>query len=158
MGKINQICNILINENISIAAAESLTGGMISSEIVSIPGVSSIFKEGIVAYSIDAKINRLNIPRDVIEKFSDVSHQVAELMANNVAKISGARIGISTTGNAGPAGDPVGLVYIGISIDGISYIKELNLNGSRQEIRQETVNILFDTLYNKINKFNIKKA
>ncbi|MEG2539062.1 MAG: nicotinamide-nucleotide amidohydrolase family protein [Clostridium sp.] len=152
MEKINKICNILIKKNLSIAAAESLTGGMISSEIVSIPGVSSIFKEGIVAYSKDAKINRLNIPRDVIEKFSDVSHQVAELMANNVAKISGARIGISTTGNAGPAGDPVGLVYIGISIDGSSYVKELNLNGSRQEIRQETVNILFDTLYKKIKE------
>ncbi|MEG0133831.1 MAG: nicotinamide-nucleotide amidohydrolase family protein [Clostridium sp.] len=150
MDKINEIGKIIINKNITLACAESLTGGMLSSTIVSIPGVSSVFKEGIVAYSIEAKVNRLNIPSEIIDEYSDVSYQVASLMARNVAKISGARIGVSTTGNAGPTGNPVGLVYIGICIDDVVEVKKLNLSGSRQEIREETVIILLDRLLEKI--------
>ncbi|MEG2891890.1 MAG: CinA family protein [Clostridium sp.] len=150
MDKINRIVKILKENKMTIATAESLTGGLLSSSIVGVAGASSVFKEGIVAYSIDAKIKRLNVLKDTLDKYTDVSPNVAGEMALNIAKLSNSNIGLSTTGNAGPTGDPVGLVYIGISINGDLEVNQLNLTGSRQEIRDDVVSILIDNLYEKI--------
>lgn len=144
------IGELLINKNLTIATAESCTGGMVAARLVNYPGISQCLIEGIVSYSNDSKIRRINVKQDTLNKFGAVSSEVAGEMAMGVAKTSGADIGISTTGIAGPGGGskekPVGLVYIGIFYLNKLVTKELRLNGDRQEIRNETVNILLQEL------------
>lgn len=144
------IGELLINKNLTIATAESCTGGMVAARLVNYPGISQCLIEGIVSYSNDSKIRRINVKQDTLNKFGAVSSEVAGEMAMGVAKTSGADIGISTTGIAGPGGGskekPVGLVYIGIFYLNKLVTKELRINGDRQEIRNETVNILLQEL------------
>lgn len=144
------IGELLINKNLTIATAESCTGGMVAARLVNYPGISQCLIEGIVSYSNDSKIRRINVKQDTLNKFGAVSSEVAGEMAMGVAKTSGADIGISTTGIAGPGGGskekPVGLVYIGIFYLNKLVTKELRLTGDRQEIRNETVNILLQEL------------
>lgn len=144
------IGELLINKNLTIATAESCTGGMVAARLVNYPGISQCLIEGIVSYSNDSKIRRINVKQDTLNKFGAVSSEVAGEMAMGVAKTSGADIGISTTGIAGPGGGskekPVGLVYIGIFYLNKLVTKELRLTGDRQKIRNETVNILLQEL------------
>jgi len=90
------------------------------------------------------------VKEETLEKFGAVSHQVAEEMAIGISKTSGAHIGLSTTGIAGPGGGteekPVGLVYVGICYKGEVVTRELNLSGDRQKIRERTTMILLDML------------
>lgn len=133
-----------IKSNKKIAVAESCTGGLIASEIVSISGSSNCFNCGVVCYSNEMKEQILGVEKETLFKFSAVSPQVAKQMAEGVRKISKADIGISTTGIAGPTSQsdqkPVGLVYVGISTSKNTAVYKLLLsNGQpneRQKIRQ----------------------
>jgi nicotinamide-nucleotide amidase len=141
------IGEMLVNRGLTISTAESCTGGMVSSRLINYPGISQSLLEGVVTYSNEAKMNRINVKRETLEKFGAVSHEVASQMAEGVAKTSGADIGISTTGVAGPGGGtaekPVGRVYVGLYYKGKITTKELNLVGDRQKIREKaTINIL----------------
>jgi len=141
------VVKLLIEKGITIAVAESCTGGMISARIVNVPGVSKVFKEGIIAYSNESKIKRLNISEETLKKYGAVSKECALEMARNVALISGADIGLSSTGIAGPEGGtfdkPVGLVYLGLYMNGVENYKELKLSGDRNRIRlYTTINAL----------------
>jgi len=141
------VVKLLIEKGITIAVAESCTGGMISARIVNVPGVSKVFKEGIIAYSNESKIKRLNISEETLKKYGAVSKECALEMARNVALISGADIGLSSTGIAGPEGGtfdkPVGLVYLGLYMNGVENYKELKLSGERNRIRlYTTINAL----------------
>lgn len=144
------IGELLINKNLTIAIAESCTGGMVAAKLINYPGISQCLIEGIVSYSNKSKVNRINVKQDSLDKFGAVSSEVAGEMAMGVAKTSGADIGISTTGIAGPGGGsmdkPVGLVYIGIYYLNKLITKELRLTGDRQTIRNETTNILLEEL------------
>lgn len=137
------VSNMLIEKNFTISTAESCTGGLLAATFIKYPGISKAFKDGIVSYSNDAKINRLNVKRETIEKYGAVSPQTAIEMAEGVAKTSNTNIGISTTGVAGPGGGtkekPVGLVYIGICINGQTQTKEFRFAGNRERIRRKTV-------------------
>jgi len=123
----------------TLAIAESCTGGLISDRITNIPGSSKYFKMGIVVYSNEAKISQLNIPPAVISKYGAVSRQTAIKMAKNIREISGADIGLSVTGIAGPAGatrtKPVGLVYIAVSVSKKIIWKEFHFKGEREMIK-----------------------
>ncbi|MCL2365063.1 MAG: competence/damage-inducible protein A [Defluviitaleaceae bacterium] len=103
----------------TLAVAESCTGGMVTSALVGVPGVSDVLREGMVTYSNDAKITRLGVFENIIAKHGAVSAECAAAMAVGVARTSGADIGLSTTGIAGPGGGtpdkPVGTVYIGLA-------------------------------------------
>ncbi len=141
------VVKLLIEKGITIAVAESCTGGMISARIVNVPGVSKVFREGIIAYSNESKIKRLNISEETLKKYGAVSKECALEMARNVAMISGADIGLSSTGIAGPEGGtsdkPVGLVYLGLYMNGVENYKELKLSGDRNRIRlYTTINAL----------------
>jgi nicotinamide-nucleotide amidase len=141
------VVKLLIEKGITIAIAESCTGGMISARIVNVPGVSKVFKEGIIAYSNESKVKRLNISEETLKKYGAVSKECALEMARNVAMISGADIGLSSTGIAGPEGGtsdkPVGLVYLGLYMNGVENYKELKLSGDRNRIRlYTTINAL----------------
>lgn len=144
--KINKESELLFNQctqkNINVTAAESCTGGMIASSIVSINGSSNIFKSSIVTYSNSMKSKLLNIPLSIIETNGAVSEQTVYHMALNVLSLMKADISIAVTGIAGPTGGsinkPVGLVWIAIGTKLKIFQKKYLLNGNRLEIRQKT--------------------
>lgn len=134
---------ILVDNKLTISTAESCTGGLLAGKIINYPGISSVFKEGVITYSNESKIKRLKVKKEILDKFGAVSSQVAAEMAEGIAKAAGTDIGISTTGIAGPEGGsdekPVGLVYIGLYIKGELKTKELHLAGDRQKVRNTAV-------------------
>jgi nicotinamide-nucleotide amidase len=146
----NVIGEMLVNKKLTIATAESCTGGMVASTLINYPGISSVFMESIVTYSNDAKIKRLGVKSETLDKYGAVSHEVAAEMAQGIAKIAGTYIGISTTGIAGPGGGtlekPVGLVYVGLCINGKVKTEMLKLSGDRQKIRERATMKLLDLL------------
>lgn len=141
------IGKLLIDKKLTISTAESCTGGLIAAKLINYPGISSVFMEGAVTYSNEAKMNRINVNKETLDKFGAVSKETAAEMAKGIAKTSGTNIGLSTTGIAGPGGGtkekPVGLVYIGIYINGEIKVKKLLFEGDRQMVRtQATITAL----------------
>jgi len=130
---------------LTISTAESCTGGMIASKLIEVPGISENFIEGIVSYSNEAKIKRLKVKKETLEKYGAVSEEVAREMLEGLKT----DIGISTTGIAGPGGGtkdkPVGLVYIGIKVKDEVKIFRRELKGDRNKIRQRA---MMHALYN----------
>jgi PncC family amidohydrolase len=113
--KATNLSQKLISANLTIATAESITGGLVSASLTSVPGSSKYFLAGLNTYSNDAKHQLLKVPQDVLQTDGAVSERCSILMATNVARIIGSDLGVSTTGIAGPDGGtprkPVGLVY-----------------------------------------------
>ena len=136
------VANLLIENKFTIAIAESLTGGKISSMLVEKSGISEAFLEGIVCYSNKSKINTLGVREETLAKFGAVSEEVAKEMALGAAKRLGADFAVVTTGIAGPnsdeSGKPVGLAYIGIYAQGDISVKECLFTGDRELIRYRT--------------------
>ena len=134
-----KICKL---NKISLTTAESCTGGMIASSIVSINGSSSIFKSGIVTYSNESKAKFLKIPLKLINENGAVSETIAFQMAKNVLSIMNSSISIAVTGIAGPSGGsndkPVGLVWIAIGTKENVITKKYLFQGNRLKIRQQT--------------------
>ena len=144
----------LIKQKLTIATAESITGGLIAKMITDVPGSSEILKESFVTYAIEAKVNILGVEKSTIDKFGVVSAEVAKDMLAKLKMITGRDICISTTGNAGPTvcdDKPVGRVYVGINYLDEVKVLELNLEGSREEIRGKTA----DTIFVEIDKLLI---
>ena len=137
----------LLKKNITVSVAESCTGGLVSSNIISEAGVSKIFHMGLIAYSNKAKSDLLKITPNQLKKFGSVSNQTAALMAINLQKISKSKLCISSTGIAGPSGGsknkPVGLVYVGIKFKKNILVIEKKFKGSRKQIQQKTVKLIF---------------
>lgn len=134
----------LIKEHgLTVATAESCTGGLLAAEFVSLPGSSNWFSEGCVTYTVPAKISRLSVSEATIEKHTVVSREVALEMARGIRKNLNASIGISTTGYAGPGGgddkNPVGTVFVAVVSDDKEICEKLSLSGERNEIRKEAV-------------------
>lgn len=133
------VAKMLVDKNMTIGVSESCTGGLLSSKLIEYPGVSKVFLEGAVTYSNEAKMRTLNVKKETLEKYGAVSHETSKEMAEGIAKRTGARIGISTTGIAGPGGGteekPVGLVYFGIYVDGKVETYKHIFTGNRNEVR-----------------------
>lgn len=133
------VINEAAKKGLTVACAESCTGGMIASRLVDCAGASKVFVDGVVTYSNESKVKRLNVKQKTLDKYGAVSEQVAKEMAEGVVFSSGADIGLSSTGVAGPDGGteekPVGLVYIGVCVKGKTVVKKLNLKGGRNKIR-----------------------
>ncbi len=144
----------LESKNLTIASAESCTGGLVAGRIINYPGASKVFVDGVVSYSNESKIKRLGVSEQTLEKYGAVSEQTAKEMADGIVKVLGADVGISTTGVAGPDGGtdekPVGLVYIAVSVKGDTTVKKLNLKGSRNKIRDRVVTEVLTLLLNKL--------
>ena len=106
-------------KNLTLAVAESCTGGLISSRLTNIPGSSTYFLEGVVAYSNEAKVRDVGVDPTLIATHGAVSAEVAEAMAGAIRRRSGAAVGLAVTGIAGPTGGtpdkPVGLVYLALA-------------------------------------------
>ncbi|MDR3239714.1 MAG: competence/damage-inducible protein A [Clostridiales bacterium] len=133
----------LLEKKLTIACAESCTGGALTAKLVDCPGVSGTLLEGAVTYSNEAKMRRLNVRAETLQKYGAVSAETAAEMARGAAETAGADIGVATTGVAGPGGGslkkPVGLVYLGLHYRSRTSVKELRLAGDRQKIRARTV-------------------
>ena len=129
------IAHLLLQKHLTVAVAESCTGGLIASRLTDVPGSSNYFKTGIVAYSNATKINLLGVKPEIIEKYGAVSSEVANQMATRVRQISGCDIGLSSTGIAGPSGGsdakPVGLVWIGVSDKNATRTFQYQFSGDR---------------------------
>ncbi|HXG91396.1 MAG TPA: competence/damage-inducible protein A [Blastocatellia bacterium] len=123
----------------TIATAESCTGGLVAERITEVPDSSDYFVGSIVSYTNQAKMELLGVPAELIEKFGAVSGEVAEAMARGVKARTGATIGVSVTGIAGPGGGtdavPVGTVYIGLADDIMTSNRRLSLLGDRHLVR-----------------------
>ncbi len=145
VSKVLQYC---MEKHLTLSTAESCTAGMIAAAIGDMPGVSEIFFEGFVTYSNEAKEKNLGVPHEILEKYGAVSIATARAMAEGVCRRTGSCIGISATGIAGPGGGtpekPVGLVYIGVCINGETSVRKCLLHGSRSRIRHMTVLNAFD--------------
>ena len=133
------VSKILIKKKLTISIAESCTGGLVSSTFINYPGISSVFMEGCITYSNESKIKRLGVNPNTLDIYGAVSEETAIEMVEGIAKNFNTNVAISTTGIAGPDGGsiekPVGLVYIGIYINGNTTVKKYIFNGNREEIR-----------------------
>ena len=141
----NKLIKKLIKKKLKISFAESCTGGLLSSSIISISGASKVFSLGLITYSNKAKINILKVPKKKLNKYGAVSKECCLSMVKNLSKISKAHISVSITGIAGPNGGtklkPVGLVYIGIKKGEEIIIKENLFKGkNRISIQKAAVN------------------
>lgn len=148
------VCKLLVDRNLKIATAESCTGGMIASRLVSCAGISEVFLEGAVTYSNDAKVRTLKVKQDTLDKFGAVSEETADEMARGIANRAGADISVVTTGIAGPGGGtdkkPVGLVYIGVYYKGEVDVHRYVFNGNRANVRLRATITALDLVRRKI--------
>ncbi|MEA2565650.1 MAG: nicotinamide-nucleotide amidase [Actinomycetota bacterium] len=134
------VSGFLRQRGLRLAVAESLTGGMLASRIVGVPGASDIFVAGYVAYSAQAKIRDLGVPPDVIERHGLVSTETAVAMALGARARAEADVALSTTGEAGPspAEAAVGQVCVGLSWEGGDAAWTFGMGGGREMIRRRT--------------------
>ena len=146
----------LIDKGLTISTAESCTGGLMGKRLTDIPGSSACYIGGAVTYSNEMKMKVLGVSPKTLENFGAVSAETAMEMARGIRKLTGADIGISTTGVAGPGGGsdekPVGTVYIGLSADGVDKVikPELRPTSSRQRIRNSSAGSAFDLVRREI--------
>jgi len=147
---------LLAQKKLTLAAAESCTGGKIAQTLTSIRGASAYFKGSAVTYATQAKTDVLGVSKDLIEANSVVSAAVAEAMAANAKKIFHADYAISTTGNAGPdkgeADAQVGTVYIGIATPTGVYSKKLELGQPREKVIDRATGKALEMIYQEILK------
>jgi len=143
---------LLLSKRLTLAVAESCTGGLIGDRITDFAGSSVYFKEGVVAYSNEAKVRVLQVKEETLNEFGAVSRESALEMVRGVQRISGTDIGLATTGIAGPTGGtakkPVGLVYIALAWPemGVEICKEFRFSGKRREIKESTAINTLDIL------------
>ena len=115
-----QVCmEELLKKGLTLATAESCTGGLVARRITALPGASRVYRGGVVSYWTEIKAAVLGVPQETLDTYGAVSEQTARAMAQGARKITGAEIGVSVTGVAGPDPDernnPVGLVFIGLA-------------------------------------------
>ncbi|MFH1542805.1 MAG: CinA family protein [bacterium] len=152
IGKVTdeQLAELLKNNSQTIAVAESLTGGLISSHLTSLPGSSAYFIGGIVCYHNRTKVMQLGLTGTLISDHGVASKEVAIAMAENVRKRFHADIGLGITGVAGPAPlppTPVGRVFIALASEKGDEWKELHLQGTRTEIREKATQAALGLLW-----------
>ncbi len=150
------IGNLLNGKKVTLALAESCTGGKIAESLTAIPGASSYFKGGVVTYATASKINILGVDKALIDEFSVVSEQVAKSMALESKRLFDSDYALATTGNAGPnKGDAraeVGTVFIALATPETVYCEEFNFGQPREKVIGRAVNKAFEMLYKEILK------
>ena len=137
----------LTERGLTVAVAESLTGGLVVAELVSVPGASAVVRGGIVAYATDLKHELLGVDAALLAAGGAVQAAVAEQMASGVRFRLNADVGLATTGVAGPDpqdGHPPGLVWIAVATGGQVRSVRLELGGDRAAVRRETVEAVIE--------------
>ena len=156
--KLERILDIALKEkNLTLALAESCTGGKLASLITAIPCCSSYFKGGIVCYSNEIKQNILGVDSSILEKYGAVSQPAVESMATGTRKIFNADCVIAISGIAGPGGGtpekPVGTVWIAVAYKGLNQSKKFQFSGDREnnilDACSSGINMLLETIFPK---------
>ncbi|HOQ31155.1 MAG TPA: CinA family protein [Candidatus Hydrogenedens sp.] len=154
------IIHQLVRKHLTLATAESCTGGLISHRLTNVSGSSAVFVGGIVAYSNEVKKSLLGVLESSLVAYGAVSNPVALEMAQGICNRLNSDMGVGVTGIAGPTGGtaekPVGLVYISVvSLPyNIHIVKECRFHGSRSEIKQQTSDTALNLLLEVINSIN----
>ena len=149
-----EIVKLLEQDGLTLATAESCTGGLISERITDVPGSSAVFLGSVVSYANEIKEKLLHVSGETLENMGAVSAETCEEMLNGAAEQTGADIVIAVTGIAGPGGGslekPVGLVYTGIRIDGENFVEENHFSGNRRQVRERTAAKVLNELRRKL--------
>ncbi|GAA3187728.1 CinA family protein [Dactylosporangium siamense] len=138
------ILALLQDRGETLAVAESLTGGLLAAEFITVPGASAVFRGGVVAYATDLKASLLGVPPPLLHSHGPVDPSVAAAMAAGARERCGADWAAATTGVAGPdpqGGQPVGRVYVAVAgpLPGHAAVRELTLQGDRPAVRSGAV-------------------
>jgi nicotinamide-nucleotide amidase len=145
----------LVERGETLATAESLTGGLVAATVVEIPGVSRVYRGGLVVYATDLKNLLAGVPADLLDERGPVDPDVARALAAGARRRCAADWGLATTGVAGPDpqdGKPVGLVYVAVAGAAGETVRELRLDGSRAQIRTGTVTAALTLLAEELRK------
>jgi PncC family amidohydrolase len=138
-----RVLELCVKKGWKLAVAESCTGGLMGGRLTSVPGSSSCFSGGVIAYSNDVKMSLLGVPMGLIESEGAVSSLVVEAMAMGAVMAGAADCAIAVTGVAGPGGGtdekPVGTVWIGVALPTGTTSRMYRFDGDREAVRQQTV-------------------
>ena len=141
---------LLMQRGMTLAVAESCTGGLISHRITNVPGSSAYYQGSVTAYSYDAKERIVHVRRDTLERDGAVSEQAAREMAQGVRRALQADVGLSVTGIAGPGGGrpdkPVGLVYVGLVAPNGAWVERYVWSGNRWANKARSADAALDLL------------
>ena len=143
----------LVERGETVATAESLTGGLVAATLVEIPGVSAVFRGGLVVYATDLKHTLAGVPEDLLAERGPVDPDVALDLATGARERCGADWGLATTGVAGPVpqdGVPVGLVYVAVAGAPGRTVRELRLSGDRATVRAQAVTAVLNLLVEQL--------
>jgi nicotinamide-nucleotide amidase len=146
---------LLVERHETVATAESLTGGLVASTLVEIPGVSEVFRGGLVVYATDLKHALAGVPEPLLAERGPVDPDVALALAAGARERCGADWGLATTGVAGPDpqdGKPVGTVFVAAAGPRGAAVRELHLSGSRAGIRAGSVTAVLSLLVDELRK------
>jgi nicotinamide-nucleotide amidase len=134
---------VLRGRGLTLATAESLTGGLVGAALTAVAGSSDVYRGGVVCYATDLKASLVGVPTALLDAQGPVAADTAAALAAGAARVCGADVGAATTGVAGPTpqdGHPVGEVYVAVSVPGSNpRVRPLQLSGTRDEIRTATV-------------------
>ena len=149
-----EVLAALRGRGLTLGTAESLTGGLVGASLTAVPGSSDAYRGGIVCYATDLKASLVGVPQDLLEAHGPVAPETAAALAAGAARVCGADVGAATTGVAGPSpqdGHPVGEVYVAVSLVGREpQVRSLQLSGSRQEIREQTLDAVLALLLERL--------
>jgi nicotinamide-nucleotide amidase len=133
---------LLRRKGLTLAVAESCTGGLVGDRVTNVPGSSDYFKGGIIAYSDDAKKKLLGVRGQTLRKWGAVSEQTVREMAEGVCSRLGADVGVAVSGIAGPGGGTkvksVGLVYVCVRVDGQTTVERHHFHGNRRAVKEKS--------------------
>ena len=139
---------MLVDRVLTIAVAESCTGGLIGNLLTDVPGSSRYFLGGVIVYSNRSKVDLLGVSPETIGTYGAVSPQTAGEMAQGVKKRFEANIGLSVTGIAGPDGGtgekPVGTVFIGLAVEKDLFSGGYHFHGDREQVKQQSASMALD--------------
>lgn len=150
-----EVIRVLTKDGRTVATAESLTGGLVAAALTDVPGSSSAFRGGVVAYAAELKAQFLGVDGDLLKRHGPVYAPVAAAMAEGVRDLLGATVGVATTGVAGPGpadGHPAGTVHVAVSLAGDTGVRTMALPGSRDEVRRLTVERVLGLLLGRLRE------
>lgn len=150
-----EILRLLAESGRTVAAAESLTGGLVAAALTDVPGSSAAFRGGVVAYATELKARLLGVDQEMLDRYGPVHGPVAAAMAEGVRQRLGATIGVATTGVAGPGdadGFPAGTVHVAVSLAEDTVVRTMALSGNRDEVRRLTVERVLGLLLGRLRE------
>lgn len=158
MDKVKELVEALKKSGRTLATAESCTGGLLGKRITDVSGSSAVYPGGVISYSNAVKNRLLGVSQDDLDRFGAVSEPVARQMAQGVRLAIESELGVGITGIAGPKSDgtgkPVGLVYIAVSDDAGTVVREHHFSGTRAQIRRQSADaaaaLVLERLYEEV--------